>query len=92
MKLISKVDYGVVRNLRVERGQPVFNPAPQVIRSVKFGPTDGRDVKPSSPKLHKGQMAGLFRAIADIGDGYIESLEIQSGLPFRLSAPFNCQT
>ncbi len=89
--LISNVRYGVIRNLRIERGQPVFNPAPEVVRNIKFGAKDGHDAKLNAPKLHKEQMAELFDAIAEIGDGCVESLEVQAGLPFRLNVSYACQ-
>ena len=89
--LISNVRYGVIRNLRIERGQPVFSPAPEVVRNIKFGAKDGHDARLSGPKLHKEQMAELFDAIAEIGEGCVESLEVQAGLPFKLNVSYDCQ-
>lgn len=89
--LISSVGYGVIHNLRIERGQPVFSPAPKVVRNIKFGAKDGHDTRLSSPKLHKGQMAELFDIIAEMGEGSIESLEIQAGLPFKVNVAYDCQ-
>lgn len=87
--LISEIRFGVIRNLRVENGQPVFSPAPKIVRNIKFGVKDTSKTRPDGPKLHKEQMAQLFSAIADIGDGSIESLEIQSGLPFKLNVSYD---
>ena len=87
--LISEIHFGVIRNLRIENGQPVFSPAPEIVRKIKFGVRDVRDARPESTKLHKEQMAELFLVIADIGDGSIESLEIQSGLPFKLNVSYD---
>lgn len=89
--LISSVGYGVIRNLRVEHGQPAFSSTTKVVRNIKFGTKDGHHTGLSSPKLHKGQMADLFAVIAEMGEGSIESIEIQAGLPFKMNVGYDCQ-
>ena len=91
VELISNVGFGVIRNLRIEHGQPVFDPAPKIVRNIKFGAKDGYRDRSGDPKLHKGQMAELFDALAAIDEGCIESLEIQSGLPFKLNVAYDCR-
>lgn len=89
--LISSVGYGVIHNLRIEHGQPVFSHATRVVRNIKFGAKVVPEPKGDGPKLHKEQMAELFSAIAEIGEGSIETLEIQSGLPFKLNIAYDHQ-
>jgi len=36
-------------------------------------------------------MAELFDAIAEIGEGCVESIEVQAGLPFKLNVSYDCQ-
>ena len=87
-EIIREVHFGVIQNLRVESGQPVFSPAPKIIRNIKFGAVEPPK-NTGARRPQKTQMAELFAALAEIGEGSIESLEVQSGLPFKLNLAYD---
>jgi hypothetical protein len=89
--LIRTVHFGVIRNLGIQDGQPVFSPAPKIVRNIKFGACEARE-NAGARKPHKTQMSELFAALAEIGDGSIESLEVQSGLPFKLNIAYDYES
>lgn len=83
--LMQRINYGRIEDLSVCRGEPVFNPPPRVIREIKFGNDNGP--RPESGKISfplKTQVRDLFAQLEALGDGVIECIEIQRGLPFRM--------
>jgi len=83
---MQRVNYGRIENLAVHQGQPVFTPPPRVIREVKFGGENGpRPELSKSDFALKVQVRELFAQMEAMGDGLIVSIEIQRGLPFRMT-------
>ena len=82
--LVRRIGFGTIHGLRVAGGQPVLVPFPRVVQEIKFGvefkPAPWRPVEP----LRDEDMQ-LLAALAAIGDGVVETLEIRHGLPFRMS-------
>lgn len=82
--LIRRLGFGTIRDLQVVDGQPVLDPFPRVIQETKFGaefkPAARRPVEPLRDEDRQ-----LLAALAAIGDGMIETIEVRHGLPFRLS-------
>lgn len=82
--LVRRVGFGAIHGLRVVGGQPVLDPFPRVVQESKFGaefrPAKTRPVEPLSDEDRQ-----LLAALAAIGDGVIESIEVRHGLPFRMS-------
>lgn len=85
VEVMQGVNFGRIENLVVEGGEPVLDPPPRVVREVKFGGENG-----PRPELHardfalKAQVVQLFEELERMGDGVVESVEIQNGLPFRM--------
>lgn len=83
---LQKTNYGRIERLTVRKGEPVFDPPPRVVKDVKLGTTDNGP----RPELEAGDFAlkrehvELFENLSRIGDGFVESIEIKAGLPFRL--------
>jgi hypothetical protein len=84
---MQKMNYGRIERLLVRGGEPVFNPPPRIVRDVKLGSADNG----ARPELETADFAlkkehiELFENLRSLGDGTIESIEIKSGLPFRLT-------
>lgn len=86
LELMQRINYGRILNLRVRHGQPVMEPPPRVIRDIKFGSENGpRPEVDKEDFMLKAQVRELFGQIEKLGDGVISCIEVQHGLPFRMT-------
>jgi hypothetical protein len=87
IELLQRLNYGVIENLCVRNGDPVFNPAPRVVRDVKLmGNADNGprvEYGRSNFKL-KAAVIELFDLLDELGDGAIDLIEVRGGLPARV--------
>lgn len=84
VRLMSWLRFGEISGLILRDGQPVFEPAPFVVRSVKF--TGSGDDRASSYPVDypiKGAVVRMLREFTQIGTGKVIRLEIKDGLPYR---------
>lgn len=91
IELMQWVNYGRIEGLRVRAGQPVLDPRPRIIREIKFGGENGP--RPESAKADfalKVQVRELFAQLEALGDGVVPCIEIQRGLPFRMTLEEVC--
>ena len=83
--LLGAIHFGRINNLQVKKGEPVFDPPPVVIRTLKISGKNGPHPEASHPDyLLKEQMLELLLHLDNLGDGVINRLEIAHGLPFLL--------
>jgi len=83
---MQRVNFGRIFDLEVRDGQPVMDPPPRVVREIKFGGDNGP--RPEAVKADftlKAQVRDLFVQLEALGDGVIPCIEIQRGLPFRMT-------
>jgi len=88
---MQRINYGRILNLSVRRGQPIMDPSPRVVREIKFGGDNGP--RPEAAKADfalKAQVCDLFVQLEALGDGVIPCIEIQRGLPFRMTVEEVC--
>jgi hypothetical protein len=83
---LQKTNYGRIEGLRVRDGQPVFDPAPRIIKDVKLGSAESgaRPELESSDFALKREHIELFEQLRHFGNGTVECIEVKGGLPFRL--------
>ena len=86
IELIQGMFFGRIEHLRVRNGQPVLDPLPRIIRTLKLGQTTGGGNVPrpqvwSSDFALNIQVQNLLDLLARIGDGLIDRIEIAQGLP-----------
>ena len=84
LRLIRAIDFGFIEGLHVAAGQPAFDPEPRVVQGVKFGSEFRLGAARRSSNLTPEDQQ-LLAMLAAIGDGVVECLEVQHGLPFRLT-------
>ena len=83
---MQRINYGRIERLVVRRGQPVLTPPPRIIREIKFGGENGPRMEVGKPDFTlKAQVRDMFAQLEALGDGVIPCLEIQRGLPFRMT-------
>jgi len=83
---MQRINFGRIFELTVRRGQPVMDPPPRVVREIKFGADNGP--RPEVAKADftlKAQVRDLLAQLEALGDGVIPCIEIQRGLPFRMT-------
>lgn len=76
--------FGRIENLAVRNGEPSFDPAPRIIREVKFGGENAPRPESNHDFALKSQVVELLDHLTEIGDGSVQSIEVKYGLPFRL--------
>jgi hypothetical protein len=86
LETIQKMNYGRIEGLWIRGGEPIFDPPPRIVKDVKLGAADSgaRAELESTDFALKREHIELFENLRRLGDGIIDSIEIKSGLPFRL--------
>lgn len=85
VELMQDINFGRLEDVHVCDAEPVLDPAPGIVREIKFGGDNG-----PRPELHtddfllKSQIVEMFAHLDRVRDCHIETLEIKHGLPFRM--------
>lgn len=83
VRMMQAINYGEVRHLAIRDGQPVMEPAPVVVRAVKFGAENGARRETATEDFAlKAQVVELFSEFDRLGTGEVERIEVKGGLPF----------
>ena len=83
LELFLRLLYGRIEGLVIRRGEPVLEPLPRIVRVTKYLPGEnGRRPRGVDFLAHSDQVRALFRQFDLLGDGIIEVLQVQNGLPF----------
>lgn len=86
IEVFQRVNYGRIEGLTVRCGEPVLDPMPRVIHEYKFQSDNGPRPETRKPDfLLKRQVIEFLERLDEIHDGVIPSIEIQRGLPFRMT-------
>lgn len=91
VELMQRINYGRIEGLSVRCGKPMLDPPPRIVREIKFGADNGP--RPEVGKTDfalKAQVRDLFAQLEAAGDGVIPCIEVQRGLPFRMTVEGVC--
>lgn len=83
--LMQRLNFGRIEGLHILNGDPLFDPPPRIFRDVKPGRLNGS--RPEAGKADfdlKIEVVDLFVHLEAVGNGVIERIEVQHGLPFRM--------
>jgi len=86
LETLQRTNFGRIERLAVRNGQPVFDPAPRIVKDVKLGNPEN-EARPELKAIDfilKREHLDLFENLAKFGTGTIEAIEIRHGLPFRI--------
>ena len=87
LRFIRQLHYGRIEGLSVRRGTPIQSPAPTFFQEIKFC-SETRAEADSDADLddycRKPAVSEFIQSLRNLGDGVIESLEVQRGLPFKI--------
>ena len=93
VELMQRLNFGRIEDLIVRNGEPVFDPAPKVIRKVKIGGENGpRPELICEDFLLKKQTIELLEAISNLGEGTVLIIDVKHGLPFAVEIEFAAST
>lgn len=82
---MQRLGYGRFESVRIESGELLMEPAPTVIRSIKFGSsTINRPKEVDGEFQLKAETAQLFQFVRGVDAGEILSLEVRGGIPFSM--------
>lgn len=88
---MQRINYGRIEGLVVRAGQPVLEPRPRIIREIKFGGENGPRAESAKADFAlKAQVRDLLDQLEALGDGVVPCIEIQRGLPFRMTLEEVC--
>jgi hypothetical protein len=85
VRLCQAIDHGSIADLEVRHSDPVFDPAPLILKDVKL---DTDEVP--RPELALGdfalsdQVGRLFRILDKLDSGRIRHIEVRAGIPRRV--------
>jgi hypothetical protein len=90
VELIRFVHFGRIENLTVRAGEPVFDPPPLVIRTVKIaGHSEPRPQTAAEDFVLRREVSELLEHLQRLGNGIVNRIEIAHGIPLHLEVQEN---
>jgi hypothetical protein len=85
VELMGKLHFGRLESLHVRRGEPVFDPPPRVISTLKVGGrNEPRPEASSDDFLLKSAVVELLAHLQRLGEGVVDRIQIANGVPLLL--------
>jgi hypothetical protein len=82
IELLQTLNFGRIEALKIQAGQPVFDPPPRVIQKLKIGADNAPRPEAGHADFRlKAGVIELLQVIALLDDGEIRSIEVRCGLP-----------
>lgn len=86
VRIVREMRFGCIENIALVDGHPIMDGNTEVVRSYKFAAEEPRkEVITEDEYLRKRQVRAMFETFRTIGTGTIGCLEVQDGLPFKMS-------
>jgi len=90
VEIIEALGFGTIQGLSIRDGQPCYDPAPKILKSIKLGSPPERPRASSDTDTLKKEFANLFDCLSGLCDGTVD-IEVQHGLPLRLIVQRSCE-
>lgn len=84
LRLFQWINFGQMQGLVVHEGEPLFDPPPKILRTIKFG-TAPSEKGGANDYLLKQQALEMFHHFDRLQNTTIVSLDVKAGLPFRMT-------
>lgn len=84
VRVCQSLDYGQISGLHVIAGEPVYCPAPVLVREIKLDGECGRAETNLADFTLRDELRRLFGHLERFGTGRIEKIEVRAGLPRRV--------
>jgi hypothetical protein len=82
VEVMQDLGYGRVKRLVLSSGEPVMDPPPRVLRHKRL--TGADKVKPGAQRgdfILKSQLVEMFEEFDRLGNGVVDTIKVQDGLP-----------
>lgn len=79
---MQQLGYGRIKRLIVSGGEPIMDPPPKVLRHKRL--TGTRRTRPDAQRgdfILKRQLVELFDEFDRLGNGVVDTIKVQDGLP-----------
>jgi hypothetical protein len=85
VRLCQNINHGSIENLEVRRSEPVFGPAPVVLRDVRLDADEGPRAELALGDFALGdEVCRLMRLLDKLESGTIRRVEVRAGIPRRM--------
>ena len=84
LQVMQRLNFGRIEQLAIRDGEPVLEPAPRLVRTVKFSANADNGPNPSVVKgdfCLRHQIELLSELLDSVGNGLIEVIDVKHGLP-----------
>lgn len=85
IEVMHRMNYGRIYQLMVRGGKPIFGADTRIVREIKFGGDNGPRPEAGRDFEIKAAVRDLFAQLEAVGDGVVSCIEVQRGLPFRMT-------
>lgn len=83
--LCRDIQFGRVEEFDIRDGEPVLDPAPRIVREIKFNGENARLESQGNEILLRNQTAELLAWFDRLQNGHVRYLEVKHGLPFKMN-------
>jgi len=85
LEIMQRTNHGRIEGMSVRNGQPVFDPAPRVIRKIKIAGDNGpRPETAATDFALRKEVVEFFEHLDALGTGVVRCIEIKNGVPFSM--------
>lgn len=85
VRLCQTINHGSIEHLKVEKGEPVFDPAPVVLKDVKLDSDEAPRPELALPDFAlSDEVLRLMNRLDEIKYGLVRRVEVRAGIPRRI--------
>jgi hypothetical protein len=82
---MQSLNFGCLENIRIERGEAIFDAELRIIKEIKLGGANGpRPELLQSDFVLRAEAVELFQHLDELGSGRVTLIQIRGGLPCRV--------
>ncbi len=85
LTLCCEIHFGRIGAFDIRDGEPVFEPAPNVMREIKFNGEHANPAKRNGEITLRNQSTELFAWFDRLRNAHVHYLEVKHGLPFKMN-------
>ena len=85
VETMQAIGFGRIEGFLVRDAEPVWSPAPRIVRHVRLGTGDGASPSRPGDFSHRTEIVELLALFERERDLHVESIEVQYGLPVRVA-------
>lgn len=85
LEIMQCLNHGRIEDLRIERGEPIFDAELRIVKEIKLGSANGpRPELLQSDFVLRAEAVELFQHLDELGSGRVTLIQVRGGLPCRV--------